>query len=354
VKKGVDAGWSLQLERPEFLSDSCAKGFAGFMQTLPVAVFRETLDGRIVYGNKALAEMLGFESSAELIDHPMTLFYRNAEDRDVLLSAMMKSGRVVDALLSLKRRDGRPIWCRLTARGLMDEDGALVHLDGVLRDATREIEKRGTQPTLDNMADVLRDFIVLLTAHGEIADINKAGSDLLGFRAEDLVGRSIADFVVPRLRDLFPTFLSIVTQTGREAGILTIMNRNGDESHLEFHAFVDERQGTHGTIHLVARNVTERIKYHKEQLSKEKFIGVLEMAGGVSHKLNQPLMIMRNALTEVLCGMSSKDPNYERVMRIHQQVEKIGEIAKKIGNIKKYEPMDYVAGIKIVDIDKTS
>ena len=93
--------------RSEFFSDSSAKGFAEFIHTLPVAVFRETLDGRIVYCNKALAEMLGFESLAELIDHPMTFFYRNAEDRDLLLSAVMKSGRVVDAPLSLKRT-GRP------------------------------------------------------------------------------------------------------------------------------------------------------------------------------------------------------------------------------------------------------
>jgi len=344
----------MKLERSEPYPNSSAKGFAEFIQTLPVAVFRETLDGRIVYCNKALAEMLGFESSAELIDHPMTHFYRSAEDRDLLLSAVMKSGRVVDAPVSLKRRDGRPIWCRLTAKAFMDEDGILVHLDGVLRDATRELERRGTRPTLENMANVLSDFIVLLTPEGEIADINKVGSELLGFRAEDLVGRSIADFVVPRLRDLFSTFLSIVFKTGREEGILTIMDRNGDERHLEFHAFVDESQGAHGHIHLVARNVTDRIRYHKEQLSKEKFIGVLEMAGGVAHKLNQPLMIMRNALTEVLSGISPKDPNYERVMKIHQQVERISEIAKKIGNIKKYEPMDYVAGIKIVDIDKTS
>jgi PAS domain S-box-containing protein len=284
----------------------------------------------------------------------MTVFYRSAEDRDLLLSAVMKSGRVVDAPLFLKRRDGRPIWCRLTAKALMDEDGILVHLDGVLRDATREIEKRGARPTLENMANVLSDFVVLLNPDGEIADINKAGSELLGFRVEDLIGRSIADFVIPRLRDLFSTFLSIVVKTGREEGILTIMDRNGDERHLEFHAFVDESQGASGHIHLVARNVTDRIRYHKEQLSKEKFIGVLEMAGGVAHKLNQPLMIMRNAVIEVLSGMSPKDPNYERVQKIHQQVERISEIAKKIGNIKKYEPMDYVAGIKIVDIDKTS
>jgi len=344
----------MELGRSEVFSDFSDRGFAEFIYTLPMAVFRETPDGRIVYCNMALAEMLGFGSAVELMDHPMAFFYRSAEDRDLLLNAVMKSGRVVDAPLSLKRRDGRPIWCRLTAQALVDDDGVLVHLDGVLRDASREIEKRGTRPTLENMANVLSDFVVLLNPDGGIADINRAGSELLGFRADQLIGRSIADFVVPRLRDLFSTFLSIVVKTGGEEGILTIMDRNGDERHLEFHAFVDERQSTFGPIHLLARNVTERIKYHKEQLSKEKFIGVLEMAGGVAHKLNQPLMIMRNAVTEVLSGMSSKDPNYERVLKIHQQVERISEIAKKIGNIKKYEPMDYVAGIKIVDIDKTS
>jgi PAS domain S-box-containing protein len=344
----------MELGRSQHSFDISAGDFAEFIQTLPVAVFRETREGRIVYCNEALAEMLGYESSAELVEHPTTVFYRNAEDRDLLLSAVMKSGRVVDTPLFLKRRDGRPLWCRLTAKALVDESGILVHLDGVLRDATREIEKRSARPTLENMANVLSDFVVLLTPDGEIVDINRAGSELLGFQVENLIGRSITDFVIPRLRDLFSTFLSIVVKTGREEGILTIMDRNGDERHLEFHAFVDERQGASGHIHLVARNVTDRIKYHKEQLSKEKFIGVLEMAGGVAHKLNQPLMIMRNAVTEVLSGMSQKDPNYERLLKIHQQVERISEIAKKIGNIKKYEPMDYVAGIKIVDIDKTS
>jgi PAS domain S-box-containing protein len=344
----------MELGRAELFSDPSDKGFVEFIQTLPVAVFRERLDGRILYCNKALADMFGFESSAELMEHPMTVFYRSAEERDMLFSAVMKRGWVADAPLFFRRRDGRPIWCRLTAKAVVNEDGIPVHLDGVLRDATKEIEKRGIRPTLENMANVLSDFVVLLNPEGGIADINKVGSELLGLEVKELIGRSIADFVIPRLRELFSTFLSIVVKTGREEGILTIMDRNGDERHLEFHAFVDESQSASGHIHLVARDVTDRIKYHKEQLSKEKFIGVLEMAGGVAHKLNQPLMIMKNAVTEVLSGLSSKDPNYERLLKIHQQVERIGEIAKKIGNIKKYEPMDYVAGIRIVDIDRTS
>jgi len=330
------------------------KGFTEFIHTLPVAVFRETPEGRIAYGNKALADLFGFGSCAELIGHPMSLFYRNEEEREGLLSAVIKKGSVTDAPVSLRRKDGRPVWCRLTARALMDKEGMLEHLDGVLRDVSGEMDKRGARPSLEKRANVLSEFVVLLNSDGDIADINKAGSELLGFKAEDLMGRNIADFVVPRFRDLFSTFLSIVLQTGREEGILTIMGRNGDEKHLEFRAFAEERPGTVGQIHLVARNVTDRIRYQKELLSKEKFVGVLEMAGGVAHKLNQPLMIMRNSVAEMLSGMSSKDPNYEKALRIHQQVERISEIAKKIGNIKKYEPMDYVAGIKIVDIDKTS
>ena len=76
--------------------------------------------------------------------------------------------------------------------------------------------------------------------------------------------------------------------------------------------------------------------------------------GGVAHKLNQPLTIVRNTTTEVLSNLSPDDPLYEKIVRIHLQVERIHELARKIGNIKKYESMDYVAGIKIVDIDKTS
>lgn len=344
----------MELEPSAFSSDPGEKGFMKFIHDLPVAIFRETQESRIVYCNKALAELFGFASCAELMEYSMSRFYRNEEERAVLLQAVIKSGLVMEAPVALKRRDGRPIQCRLTARAHLDECGMLEYVDGVLRDATGDIERRGNRPTLENTASVLSDFIALLNAKGDIEDINKAGSELLGFNAVELVGRNIADFVVPRFRDLFSTFLSIVSKTGREEGLLTIMDRHGHEKHLEFNAFVDDRPGLFGHIHLVARDVTDRIRYHKEQLSKEKFVGVLEMAGGVAHKLNQPLMIMRNSVSEMLSGMSSKDPNYEKILKIHQQVERISEIAKKIGNIKKYEPMDYVAGIKIVDIDKTS
>ena len=107
-------------------------------------------------------------------------------------------------------------------------------------------------------------------------------------------------------------------------------------------------------IKAIAVNVTEKLKSERKRLIREKFQGVLEMAGGVAHLLNQRLMIINNLLKEVLPDSHPDDRHYQNIMKIYDQIEKLNELAKKIGAIKKYKAMEYVAGIMIVDIDKAS
>ena len=338
----------------EIFGDKSAGWYADFINALPVAVFRESLEGRMVFCNDAMAEIFGFKSFSSLIGYPVIKSYRNAEERESLLAELRSKGRVVDRTVSFKRRDGRPIWCSVTARAMLDSGGNLVHMDGLMRDISKTVKRRESRGHFKRREDALSDFVVLLTEQGDLVEINERGAELLGSRPADLIGRSIFDFIAPAFKDLVSTHLSIVLESGREEGLLTILNREGEEQHLEFRAFAEKRTEGSRRVQLMASNVTERIKYQKEQLSKEKFLGVLEMAGGVAHKLNQPLTIIKNMVTEMLSDFPSGDPHHEKMVRIHHQIERIHEIAKKLGNIKKYQPMDYVAGIRIVDIDKTS
>ena len=78
------------------------------------------------------------------------------------------------------------------------------------------------------------------------------------------------------------------------------------------------------------------------------------MAGGVAHRFNQPLTIVTNIINEVLSTLSPSDASYQKILRAHDQIKRMNDITHKIGNIKKYEAVDYVAGVKIVDIDKAS
>jgi len=325
-----------------------------FVNVLPLGVFRETIEGRIVFCNNTMAEILGFASFRDLIDYPITNLYNRQGDRKSYVEAVIRNGRVVELPLLFHRKNRGSIWCSITARATLDEHHHVVYLDGVLRDITQEMKERGERTCFGSMDTPLSDFAVLLDPEGRLVDINRGGTRLLGFRKEDVLGKPLMDFIVPRFRELFSTFLSIIRKAGQEEGILTIMDRNQKEQHLEFQALVERKPGEPEYIQLMARNVTERIKYQKEQLSREKFLGVLEMAGGVAHKLNQPLMIIRNMVSEVLSDLDSSDPNYEKMARINLQIERIHELAKKIAKIRKYEPMEYVAGVRIVDIDKTS
>jgi PAS domain S-box-containing protein len=219
----MDAGSHILMRQAEFLD--------GF----PTALFRSTLEGTIVYCNRCFAGLFGYDSVKELIGSPEVALYRNMKDRGYLVDSLLQQGRLIDIPIGFRKRDGSALSCAVTVRGVFDDDGMVVHVDGLLRDITTEI--------------------------------------------------------------------------------------------------VVERQN--------------------RRVQGEKFQGALEMAGGVAHHLNQPLTIVNNLLNEMLADASIEGPCFDRMIKVQQQVSRMIAITRKIAAIKRYESMDYVAGVKIVDIEKS-
>ena len=222
--------------------DKPARWHAEFIDNLPVGVYRTTVEGKLVFCNRCLAKMFGFDSVSAFIGYPVADLYQNKKNRGDLIRAIMEKGYVEEVCFPFKKRGGTKIWCAITGKAVFDNDDIMVFIDGILRDVTGEMEEMDAVPDHDG----------------------------------------------------------------------------------------------------------------KERPTEEKLQGVLEMAGGVAHRLNQPLTIINNLLDEVLSDLRPHGDNLQKVVRIRDQINKLNEIAKKIGAIKKYKAMDYVGGIKIVDIDKAS
>jgi PAS domain S-box-containing protein len=214
--------------------DYSARRYAEFFDSLPAPIFRTTIEGKIVYCNYAFADLFGFDSALDLIDYPVIEFYRNKKDRGNLIHTVMQTGRINDLPVALRKKDGTPIWCAITAKAILDDDGIAINVDGILKEITSDID---------------------------------------------------LDTKVPK---------------------------------------------------------------------NEKFQGVLEMAGGVAHRLNQPLTIINNLINEILSELQQDNRFYPKIVKVHNQIKKMNDITDKLGRIRKYESMDYVAGIKIVDIEKAS
>lgn len=232
-----------RLENPFFQS---TKQMTDFLDAIPVSVYRTTLEGEIVFCNAALAKCFGYDSTAELIGTQVTRLYQQVKDRGHLIHQILTRRCLNNYVVALKRKDGQPIWCSVTAQADLDDDDMIIHLDGMVWDVTAQV---------------------------------KAGN-----KAPDAFHSS------PGL--------------------------NGNKN--------------------------------------EKFKGVLEMAGGVAHLFNQPLTVATNLVNELVEEISHSTDQNDKLLKIQNQIGKLNEITRKIANIHKYASMDYVAGVKIVDIDNAS
>ena len=331
-----------------------ARGYAEFFDGIPAAIYRTTLEGKIVYCNRAFAQLFGFDAAAELIESPIIERYRNKKDRGLFIHSILQRGRLFDLPIAFKMKNGTPILCAVTAKVVLDDDGVVVHLDGMLRDITGQTEAPKTAARLDGIADDISDAVVIMDLQGELIDINQVGVQLLGFSREQIIGQSVSDFFAGEDREIFLIFLSDILKIGRHETVLAVMGRQRRKHYLDWHAYLVRSDGRPHHIKCIVRDVSDIIARQKERNIDQKFQGVLEMAGGVAHSLNQPLTIVNNLLKELLAEQQPGDAIFPKLLKVHDQINKMNAIAKKIGNIKKYEAMDYVAGVKIVDIDKAS
>jgi len=128
---------------------------AEFFDNFPVGIYRTTLEGKIVFCNKAYAKLFGFDSVSELTDYPIINLYVNKEDRGNFIKLIIDKGWVEELPMPLRRRNGTTIWCALTSRVVLDDDGVVVFFDGIVRDITGEIIEKETATDLSGLADII-------------------------------------------------------------------------------------------------------------------------------------------------------------------------------------------------------
>lgn len=330
-----------------------ARWYIDLLNSIPAAIYRTTLEGKIVYCNSVMAQIFGFTSTHDLINHQEIDLYRDKKDRGNLVKALMERGPVRDLPLPFIRDDGTTFMGVVSVKPLFDDDGMMVFFDGVLIEIAEEkINEKAAH--VKELKQCTNDFLFTVDFQLQLQDINQAGAEFLGFHKKALLKKPFLDFIAPQHHGLFFQFVSSVINIGTEKEILAVMDKNGTGHRFEFKGSLINKGKKSEYIKIMALDITERMRHQTELLSRERLQGVLEMAGGVAHNLNQPLMIMNNLLAEISCGLKPDDHKFNKMTRINDQLKKLNAIAKKIGAIAKYEAMDYVGGEKIVDIDKAS
>jgi CheY-like chemotaxis protein/PAS domain-containing protein len=104
--------------------------FRTFASRVPIALHRTGVDGRVLFANAALAELLGADSPESVIGRHMQ--YEFGFPREAFLAEMTKNGEVENQLVSWRKPDGQSILVRETAWSRRDATGTVVAYEGML------------------------------------------------------------------------------------------------------------------------------------------------------------------------------------------------------------------------------
>ena len=88
-------------------------------------------------------------------------------------------------------------------------------------------------------------------------------------------------------------------------------------------------------------------------LEKEKLQVIFEMTGAICHELSQPMQAISGNSELMLMNLQKDNPLYKHVETIKDQVDRMGDITRKLKRVTRYKTKDYINS-KIIDLDSAA
>ncbi len=158
----------------------------------------------VIYCNPAFERMSGYEA-ADLIGRERG-FMRGGRTDPAMIAAVeraMTEGGSCRVITEAHRKDGTPFWHELTISPIRDAHGKLTHFLRVSDDVTERYESDQERARLAAVVNASADAITSSSADGTIMSWNPGAERLYGYRAEEVLGKSISTLVPPEQRAAF-------------------------------------------------------------------------------------------------------------------------------------------------------
>jgi len=250
------------------------------IENIPIGVFRTTPDGRILYANKGIANLLGFDSPEELANVNLEKKnYFGDFTRKKFREIIEKEGSVAGLESSWRRQDGKIIYIRENAVAVQDDSGKTLYYEGTIEDVTdrKEMEdalRQGREEYL-NLIERAYDGITVIQ-DGVLKYLNPRLGEIIGYTTAELEGTSFPQYIHPSFRDqvvdnyskrMKGEFVPPVYESA-------LIHKQGQKIDVEINGGIIVFEGAPADF-VYIRDITERKRAEREMIESERKYRVL-------------------------------------------------------------------------------
>ncbi|MBP0116334.1 MULTISPECIES: PAS domain S-box protein [Bradyrhizobium] len=176
--------------------------FSAAVESSDDAIVMQTLDAIITGWNPAAERLYGY-SADEAIGKPTSIIVppdRREHGKDYL--RRIARGEPIERFETVRlRKDGTPVEISLGLSPIRGPSGEIIGASGSARSLTEARRaERALQQQLEERRQIFetsQDLIMIMDARGHIAQISPSSETILGYRPDEMIGRSGADFIHP-------------------------------------------------------------------------------------------------------------------------------------------------------------
>ena len=251
------------------------KNYRSIFENAVEGIFQSTAEGRFITMNPAMADILGYGSPGEAIEGITDIAHQVYVDPGIRSELDRTQPDVLQGFeFEAYRKDGEKIWLSLNRRSIRNQDGIEIYREGSVENITARKRTEKALKASENRKDAILktalDCVITINHEGNVIDFNPAAEHTFGYAREDVVGKKMADLIVPpSLRPKhehgFARYLGsgCSSMLGKRIEI-TAMRADGHEIPVEL-TITAIGELPHPTFTAFIRDLTERKRAEDEQ-----------------------------------------------------------------------------------------
>jgi PAS domain S-box-containing protein len=311
--------------------------FTELFETLQEGIYIVTPDDKILEVNPALVRMLGYSSKEELMSKRVSEVFVDESQRTSIVREVSREASPHGHELTLRRKDGQPVYCLNTASAVRDTTGHVIRFQGALVDITerRAIEKQlhQQQEFARHLVDSFPDLIFVVDVERRYNFVSPKFKEVLGYEPAEVIGLTFGERThVDDRPAMMALFDDLVAGRQNFASIeVRVRHKQGEWRSLKcnFSPLFDEQGKIEGAV-VSGRDVTEVKRLETQLIQAEKLAAMGQMLAGVAHELNNPLTAILGA-SELLRERQGVDENTKRQLEMtHRQARRAARIVQNL------------------------